>query len=373
MYQLEYAQEATKRGCTVVGVCSADCVVLAAWKPSPSSNRALPAKTIWTVDSHVGIAASGLRSDVQHVSDHAFKWCSEHHYIFGTPMSCPMLARRLGDLVHSCTTRGGTRPLAVDMLVAGVDNHAGPTLHQVQPTGAIQRYKAIAVGANAAAANANLIATSQSIRVRDNPESESCLPPADDVVPLSIAPSGVTVEANKDRMGQGVEAHELDGSRRMNIGEERQSFDHGTGKSSASSGSEGRTIQCRVETPRQCVALKRAISALHRAGNPEGVEVSTRVRASEMTAVVYSKNWAGHGQLYIGKEGTGYGEELDGTEGGYTAGRICSTRELQSLLQEVEVEWEEELAIGARGESGLSGECLNKKSNEDNEGPGEGK
>ncbi|CBN79070.1 hypothetical protein Esi_0176_0005 [Ectocarpus siliculosus] len=32
-------------------------------------------------------------------------------------MPCPMLSRRLADLIHSCTTRGGKRPLAVDILV----------------------------------------------------------------------------------------------------------------------------------------------------------------------------------------------------------------------------------------------------------------
>eukprot|EP00903_Cladosiphon_okamuranus_P011700 g11004.t2 len=158
MFQVEYAMEATRRGRTVLGVCGEGCVVLVTRDPlPPSSCRAVGGEGgVWAVDTHVGIAASGLRSDIQYVVDCARTWCSEHRFVFGGPMPCQMLSRRLADLVHSCTTRGGKRPLAVDILVGGVDEHAGPSLHQVQATGAFQRYRAVATGGGGAEATARL-------------------------------------------------------------------------------------------------------------------------------------------------------------------------------------------------------------------------
>eukprot|EP00752_Nemacystus_decipiens_P012208 g10823.t1 len=158
MFQVEYAMEATRRGRTVLGVCGEGCVVLVTRDPSPpSSCRAVgPEEGVWAVDTHVGIAASGLRSDIQYLVECARKWCSEHRFVFGGPMPCQMLARRVADLVHSRTTRGGKRPLAVDILVGGVDEHASASLHQVQATGAFQRYRAVAAGGGSAEATARL-------------------------------------------------------------------------------------------------------------------------------------------------------------------------------------------------------------------------
>ncbi|CAM9101377.1 unnamed protein product, partial [Scytosiphon promiscuus] len=127
---------------------------------------------VWAVDTHVGIAAAGLRSDIQYVVGCARTWCSEHQFVFGTPMPCHMLARRLADLIHSCTTRGGKRPLAVDILVGGVDEHAGASLHRVQATGAFQRYHAVAAGRGDAAATARLAAGIEAARGKIEAERE---------------------------------------------------------------------------------------------------------------------------------------------------------------------------------------------------------
>ncbi|CAN0136392.1 unnamed protein product, partial [Ectocarpus sp. 8 AP-2014] len=190
IYQVEYAMEATRRGRTVLGVCAGGCVVLVTRDPSPptSSCRAAgPQEGVWAVDTHVGIAACGLRSDIQYVVDCARTWCSEHRFIYGGPMPCPMLSRRLADLIHSCTTRGGKRPLAVDILVGGVDDHAGASLHRVQATGAFQRYRAFAAGGGGAAATTRLAAAAEEAaearEEKDDDDDDGLRQASDDAVP----------------------------------------------------------------------------------------------------------------------------------------------------------------------------------------------
>ncbi|CAN0390699.1 unnamed protein product [Pylaiella littoralis] len=182
MFQVEYAIEATRRGRTAVGVCGEDCVALVTRDPpssspsKPSSCRAvagLDGGGVWAVDTHVGITASGLRSDIQYVVDCARTWCSEHRFIFGAPMPCHILARRLADLIHSCTTRGGKRPLAVDILLGGTDEHAGASLHQVQATGAFQRYRAVAAGGGGVEATARLASAVAAAAAERAQEEES--------------------------------------------------------------------------------------------------------------------------------------------------------------------------------------------------------
>ncbi|CAM9643078.1 unnamed protein product [Choristocarpus tenellus] len=317
MYQVEYAQEATLRGCTVVGVCDGDCVVLAAWTPSPSTIRALPAKAIWTVDSHVGLAASGLRSDVQYLTDNAFKWCSEHHYVFSSSIPCHVLTRRIADVIHSCTVRGGKRPLAVDMLVAGFDEHMGASLHQVQTTGAVQRYKAVAIGANAAAAKSDL--------VRSGLESEG---------PTSSLETKVKKSADEEA-GCGLDR---DGKIDSTLLTE-----HAKDCSDDANGNLGGKGLGQTLTPGYRAVLKRAISALCKAGCPDGEGEGRLINASELSAVVYR-------QVVVGRELTGGGEaegywsrwrKSDGIGGGLCAeGIVCSAEDLEDILDELVTESE---------------------------------
>jgi 20S proteasome alpha/beta subunit len=59
IYQVEYAHEATRRGCSIVGIADSKWAVLAAWRPALSNTRACPPRLVWDVDPHVGIAAAG--------------------------------------------------------------------------------------------------------------------------------------------------------------------------------------------------------------------------------------------------------------------------------------------------------------------------
>ncbi|CAM9497201.1 unnamed protein product [Phaeothamnion confervicola] len=155
LYQMEYAMEATTKGCTAVGVRSSNCVVLASWKQNPSKKRAYPTRVISHLDACVAVVAAGLWSDVQHLTEMAHRLCSEHRLLYSSGLSPGRLALDLGAEQQAHTT-GSRRPLAADILTAGLDGEAKPQLFRIVLTGAVQSYRAIAVGAHADKANRRL-------------------------------------------------------------------------------------------------------------------------------------------------------------------------------------------------------------------------
>ncbi len=60
-----------------------------------------------------------------------------------------MLATRIADAVHDCTRSNSKRPLAVDVIVAGLDVDGGPIIVHINPSGAMYPMRACAVGAHA--------------------------------------------------------------------------------------------------------------------------------------------------------------------------------------------------------------------------------
>ncbi len=60
-----------------------------------------------------------------------------------------MLATHIADAVHDCTRSDSKRPLAVDVIVAGLDIDGGPIIVHINPSGAIYPMRACAVGAHA--------------------------------------------------------------------------------------------------------------------------------------------------------------------------------------------------------------------------------
>ncbi|CAM9136816.1 unnamed protein product [Chrysoparadoxa australica] len=170
VFQVEYALEATKRGSSIVGGCSKECAVLASWA-KPAGVKAYPPKPIKKLHSHLGLAASGLSSDVEFLSNEARQWCREHRYIWGTTIPPSRLSRKLADAVHACTCQSGQRPMAVDVLVAGSGNGSDPALIRILPTGSMHRCRLAAAGANAGSAIKYLVSTMESL-TEDESEAE---------------------------------------------------------------------------------------------------------------------------------------------------------------------------------------------------------
>lgn len=149
LFQVQYAQEAVKRGLTALGIKIKDGVVLAAEKRFPSKLvEEVSIEKIFQVDEHIGAAASGLIADARVLIDNARIEAQVNRLRYDEAINVQTLAKRIGDVKQLYTQHGGVRPFGVRLLIAGVDGN-GPHLFETDPSGVVAAYKAHAIGGGA--------------------------------------------------------------------------------------------------------------------------------------------------------------------------------------------------------------------------------
>ncbi len=150
LYQVQYAQEAVKKGLTAVGIKVSEGVVLAAEKKKGKLLEETSVEKIFEIDQHVGAAASGLIADARVLVESARIEAQLNRLRYDEPISIASLARYIGDIKQLYTQHGGVRPFGVRLLIGGVD--VSPQLYETDPSGAVASYKAHAIGAGSESA-----------------------------------------------------------------------------------------------------------------------------------------------------------------------------------------------------------------------------
>jgi proteasome alpha subunit len=148
LFQVHYAQEAVRRGATVMGLKSKDGIALLVDKRI--STRLLEAESIekiFKIDDHIGAVASGLVADGRALVDRARVEAQVNHVTYGEPISIRILAKKISDHIQTFTQYGGVRPYGSALLIAGIDE-TGQRLFETDPSGALYEYKAVSIGAN---------------------------------------------------------------------------------------------------------------------------------------------------------------------------------------------------------------------------------
>ena len=149
LYQVQYAQEAVKRGLTALGIKVKDGVVLAAEKRVRSRLvEETSIEKIFQIDEHIGAAASGLIADARVLIDHSRIEAQINRLRYDEPISVQALAKRIGDIQQMYTQHGGVRPFGARLLIAGVDSD-GTHLLETDPSGVVAAYKSQAIGGGA--------------------------------------------------------------------------------------------------------------------------------------------------------------------------------------------------------------------------------
>ncbi|KXB00278.1 proteasome subunit alpha [candidate division MSBL1 archaeon SCGC-AAA261G05] len=152
LFQVQYAQEAVKRGYTALGVKVNSGVVLAAERRSPSKLvEDGSVEKIFQVDDHIGAGASGLIADARVLIDRARIEAQVNRMRYDEPIPVETLSRSIGDIKQMYTQHGGVRPFGTRFLIGGVDAN-GPQLYETDPSGVVAAYKAHAIGGGAAGA-----------------------------------------------------------------------------------------------------------------------------------------------------------------------------------------------------------------------------
>ncbi len=149
LFQVQYAQEAVKRGYTALGIKTEEGVVLAAERRTTSKLvEDGSVEKIFLIDEHIGAAASGLIADARVLIDNARVESQVNRLRYDELISVETLAKEIGDTKQMYTQHGGVRPFGTRFLIGGVGER-GPHLFETDPSGVVAAYKAHAIGGGA--------------------------------------------------------------------------------------------------------------------------------------------------------------------------------------------------------------------------------
>jgi len=148
IFQVEYASKAVENAGTALGLKCRNGVVLCVEKPLqnkmllPNSNR-----RIHSVDTHSGVAITGLVSDGRQIVNRAREEAANYLETYGTIIPPSLLSDRLSSYIHYFTLHGSLRPFGTTALLASYDPETTThSLHMVEPSGVSYEYFGCAAG-----------------------------------------------------------------------------------------------------------------------------------------------------------------------------------------------------------------------------------
>lgn len=146
LFQVEYAMELVNRGATIIGIQSANGVVLGSEENIEPLEEAESSWKIFKVDEHVGAAIVGLSSDARVLIDQARVNAQSNKLTYDEPIDIEVVTKKICDIMQMYTQHAGVRPFGVSIIFGGVDK-TGTRVFGTHPSGTYRNYKATALGA----------------------------------------------------------------------------------------------------------------------------------------------------------------------------------------------------------------------------------
>ncbi|XP_075776932.1 proteasome subunit alpha-type 8 isoform X3 [Pelodiscus sinensis] len=142
LFQVEYAQEAVKKGSTAVGIRGLDIVVLGVERKSVANlQEERTVRKICALDDHVCMAFAGLTADARIIINRARVECQSHKLTVEDPVTVEYITRYIATLKQRYTQSNGRRPFGISALIVGFDDDGSPRLYQTDPSGTYHSWK----------------------------------------------------------------------------------------------------------------------------------------------------------------------------------------------------------------------------------------
>ncbi|KAL3759775.1 hypothetical protein ACHAWU_007519 [Discostella pseudostelligera] len=149
LYQMEYAFKAASSasGLTGIALRGADTAVVVTQRKVPD-RLIVPTSVshIFNVTSKIGVLATGMNADCHSAVQRMRYEASDFEYKYGYSIPPAVLAKRMADIAQVNTQSASMRPLAVVLLIVGIDEEAGPQVLKVDPAGHYLLFKGTASG-----------------------------------------------------------------------------------------------------------------------------------------------------------------------------------------------------------------------------------
>lgn len=149
LFQVEYANEATKQGSAAIGLRGKDHVVLVALKRNPEELGSYQKKII-KIDDHLGCSLAGLAPDARVLTNFLRQQAISEKMIYNRSLAVEKLTLLIADKAQGNTQEYGNRPYGVGLIIAGYDR-SGPHLFEFSPSGSTVELYGSAMGARSQA------------------------------------------------------------------------------------------------------------------------------------------------------------------------------------------------------------------------------
>ncbi|KAH8390182.1 hypothetical protein KR200_008858 [Drosophila serrata] len=175
LLQVEYAQEAVRKGSTVVsyivsvgnslypdrgfqvGLCTKNSIILGMEKKHVGTlQEERTVRKVCMLDDHVVITFAGLTADARIIVSRAQTEAQSHRLNFEKPVSVEYITRFIAQMKQKYTQSNGRRPFGLSCLVGGFDEDGTPHLFQTEPSGIFYEWKASGTGRSGALTRAHM-------------------------------------------------------------------------------------------------------------------------------------------------------------------------------------------------------------------------
>lgn len=145
---MEYAfKAASSSGLTGIALRGKDSAVVVTQRKVPD-RLVVPrsVSSVYNVTSKIGVLATGMLADVKSAIQRLRYEAADFEFKYGYSVPPAVLAKRMADIAQVNTQSASMRPLAVVLLIVGVDDETGPVVLKVDPAGHYLPFKGTASG-----------------------------------------------------------------------------------------------------------------------------------------------------------------------------------------------------------------------------------